>query len=121
MKDDRFTICREANYRSLLSSTSSVLVEQIWSDLCRSSLQSTLQSTTISIRNAISIHAKISKQTVPLRSLSSVNYWAHRFRLREQSDASSHSSDSTLGKLHFEFRDKSHDNLLKIVDGSAKL
>ena len=28
---------------------------------------------------------------------------------------------STLGKLHFEFRDKSHDNLLKIVDGSAKL
>ena len=39
----------------------------------------------------------------------------------KQSDASSHSSDSTLGKLHFEFRDKSHDNLLKIVDGSAKL
>jgi len=27
MKDDRFTICREANYRSLLSSTSSFLVE----------------------------------------------------------------------------------------------
>jgi len=28
--------------------------------------------------------------------LSGVNYWAHRFRLRQQSDASSHSSDSTL-------------------------
>jgi len=27
--------------------------------------------------------------------LSGVNYWAHRFRLRQQSDASSHSSDST--------------------------
>jgi len=34
MKDDRFTICREANYRSLLSSTSSVLVEQIWPNVC---------------------------------------------------------------------------------------
>ena len=69
----------------------------------------------------ISTHAPISSSTEPSLLLSGANYWAHRFRLRQQSDASSHSFDSTLGKLHFEFRDKSHDNLLKIVDGSAKL
>jgi len=27
--------------------------------------------------------------------LSGANYWAHRFRLRQQSDASSHSPDSS--------------------------
>jgi len=32
---------------------------------------------------------------VPLLLLSGANYWAHRFRLHQQSDASSHSSDST--------------------------
>jgi len=32
-------------------------------------------------RDATSIHAPIPNQTVLLLSLSSVNYWAHRFRL----------------------------------------
>jgi hypothetical protein len=41
---------------------------------CRNSSQSTLQSRTISTSNAISIHALISSLTVPLLSLSGVNY-----------------------------------------------
>jgi len=41
---------------------------------------------------------------VPLLSLSGANYWAHRFRLRQQSDASSHSSDSTIRDCKFDLR-----------------
>ena len=46
-------------------------------------------------RNAISIHAPISSWTVPLLSLSGVNYWAHRFRLCQQFDGCSYLSVST--------------------------
>ena len=63
---------------------------------CRNSSPSTLQFRTISISNAISIHASISSWTVPLLSLSGVNYWAHRFRLCQKSDACSHLFGSTI-------------------------
>ena len=43
-------------------------------DVCRSSLQSTLQSTTISIRNATSTHETISSSIEPLLLLSGANY-----------------------------------------------
>ena len=43
-------------------------------DVCRSSLPSTLQSTTISIRNATSTHETISSSIEPLLLLSGANY-----------------------------------------------
>ena len=46
--------------------------------------------------SATSTHETISSSIEPPLSLSGANYSAHRFRLRQQSDASSHSSDSTV-------------------------
>jgi len=40
--------------------------------------------------NANSTHETISRSIEPPLLLSGANYWAHRFRLRQQSDASSH-------------------------------
>ena len=45
-----------------------------WHLVCRSSLQSTLQSTTISIRNATSTHETISRSIEPPLLLSGANY-----------------------------------------------
>jgi len=46
--------------------------------------------------NATSTHETISSSIEAPLLLSGANYWAHRFRLRQQSDASSHSSDRTV-------------------------
>ena len=46
-------------------------------------------------RSATSTHETISSSIEPPLSLSGANYWAHRLKLRQQSDASSHSPDST--------------------------
>jgi len=53
------------------------------------------------IRNATSTHETISSSIEPPLLLNGTNYWAHRFRLRQQSDASSHSFDSTKKKVTF--------------------
>jgi len=95
---------------------SSVLIEQIWSDVCRSSLPSNLQSATISIGSATSTHETISSSIEALLLLSGANYWAHRFRLRQQSDASSHSSDSILAQFRIAWRYMPNGRLSRIIN-----
>ena len=46
-------------------------------------------------RSATSTHETTPNEIDLPLSLSGVNYWAHRFRLRQHSDARSHLSDST--------------------------
>jgi len=47
--------------------------------------------------SATSTHASISSWSAPPLLLSGANYWAHRFRLHQQFDASFDWSDSTIG------------------------
>ena len=52
------------------------------------------------IRSATSTHETISSSIERPILLSGANYLAHRFRLHQQSDASSHLSDSTAIKIN---------------------
>ena len=63
---------------------------------CRNSSQPNLQSRTILIRNVTSTHALISSLTVRLLLPSGVNYWVHRFRPYQQSDAYYYLFDGTI-------------------------
>ena len=67
-----------------------------WSPKCATGAGCRVMLDVWGCRNATFPHASISSGTVLLLWLSGANYSVHKFRLQQQSDVSSHLSDSTL-------------------------